>query len=948
MSSIIASTYELLQQIGSGGGGIVYLARHLRLGKLVVMKADKRRLTAKPESLRREVDSLKNLSHTYIPQVYDFIVEEDQVYTVMDFIEGESLDKPLKRGERFSQPDVIKWACQLLEALHYLHTRPPHGILHSDIKPANVMITPQGDVCLIDFNIALALGAEGAVKVGFSRGYASPEHYSSQMAAAGQTQMDSDNTTTPTRSWIHTVVDSASSQKTGNSKTMLLDVRSDIYSLGATLYHLLTGQKPAVDAKDVVPINTKEVSPAVAAIIQKAMSPDPAQRYQTAEQMLYAFKHLHDTDRRTRRLKARSRVMACVLSAVFLAGGLTCFVGMQRMQSLQNAYLLAEEAHNLSDAGEKDKAIRTALQALPEEETWLIPGPTAQAQKALADALGAYDLSSGLKLTHTLNLTSNVQKLEISPSGLYGAAACLGELTLFHTHTGEIIAVLPMVESALADFRFMDDQTLIYAAEEGITLYDVASNKALWVGEKTGKITVSANGESIAAANMDGTHAVVYTPSGKVRYQAEFGDRKLDMVDNTRAADPGGVVFALNGEGNYLAVSFSDGTVVLFDIVTDTKNVFFEDSSYSYFEGGFSGRHFVLSAKKDDRSVMGVFDMETLEMTGGFELTSKIGIQADETGVYMSNEYVVVELDPVTGEQRERAFVNSEVRDFHCTPDHTLVMTQDQGCYVFNRAAVEEKLEVLADPGNKYAAMSGDVVILGGLDSNRVHLMQFEAYDDAQIFAYDPRYPHSEARVNEEKTAAMLFSYLGFRIVAPDGTILAEKELPNPEEIYDQQYYRREDSAVLEVTYNDGTVITYSAETGEELDRTQRENVVDETLLEVFETDLFRIESPIDGAPIVFDKQTGAQLCTLERDDYLVYAPQVGDLVLLHYVTDDGDVYGVLMNKRGELLAEIPNVSDVLGNALIINDQSGFLRECPIYSLEELKDMAHEVLQNSQ
>ncbi len=947
MASIIASTYELLQQIGSGGGGIVYLARHLRLGKLVVMKADKRRLTAKPESLRREVDSLKNLSHTYIPQVYDFIIEDDQVYTVMDFIEGESLDKPLKRGERFSQPDVIKWACQLLEALHYLHTRPPHGILHSDIKPANVMITPQGDVCLIDFNIALALGAEGAVKVGFSRGYASPEHYSSQMAAAAHTEIESD-ATTPTRSWIHTVVDSASSQKTGSSKTMFLDVRSDIYSLGATLYHLLTGQKPTPDARDVVPISAKEVSPAVAAIIQKAMEPDPAQRYQTAEQMLYALKHLHDNDKRTRRLKVRSRVMACALSTIFLVGGLTCFVGMQRMQNLQNAYLLAEESHNLFAAGEKDKAIHTALQALPEETSILIPDPTAQAQKALTDALGIYDLSSGLKLTHTLNLTSNVQKLEISPSGLYGAAACLGELTLFHTHTGEVIAVLPMVETALADFRFMDDQTLIYAAKEGITRYDIVKKEALWVGEAAGKIAVSANGESIAAANMDGTHAVVYTPSGEVRYQADFGDRKLDMVDNTRAADPGGVVFALNGEGNYMAVSFSDGTVILFDIVSDTKNVFFEDSSYSYFEGGFSGRHFVLSAKKDDRSVMGVFDMETLEMTGGFELTSKIGIQADETGVYMSNEYVVVELDPVTGEQTERAFVNSEVRDFHCTPDHALIMTRDQGCYVFNEAAVEEKLDVMADPGNKYAAMSGDTVILGGLDSNRVYLMQFETHSEAQIFAYDPTYPHSEARVNKDKSAATLFSYLGFRIITPDGTILAEKEFPNAEAIYDQQYYRREDGAVLEVTYNDGSVITYSAETGEELGRTQREDTVDETLLEVFETDLFRIESPIDGAPVVFDKQTGAQLCTLERDDYLVYAPQVGEYVLLHYVTDDGDVYGVLMDENCELLAEIPNVSDVVGEMFIINDRSGFLRECPIYSLEELKDIAYEVLRNSQ
>lgn len=91
MSEIISSTYELIERIGSGGGGVVYLANHLRLGKKVVLKADKRKLTTRPELLRREVDVLKNLTHSYIPQVYDFFVENDTVYTAMDYIQGESL-----------------------------------------------------------------------------------------------------------------------------------------------------------------------------------------------------------------------------------------------------------------------------------------------------------------------------------------------------------------------------------------------------------------------------------------------------------------------------------------------------------------------------------------------------------------------------------------------------------------------------------------------------------------------------------------------------------------------------------------------------------------------------------------------------------------------------------------------------------------------------------------
>ena len=179
MQQMIASTYEIIEKLGSGGGGTVYLARHLRLKKKVVLKADKRKLSVDQKLLRREVDILKDLSHPHIPKVYDFFVEGEEVYTVMDYIEGESLDKALKRGETFSQPQVIRWANQLLDALNYLHSpihgNPPRGFVHSDIKPANLMRTIQGGICLIDFNIALALGEENVI--GCSAGDRSDTEY---------------------------------------------------------------------------------------------------------------------------------------------------------------------------------------------------------------------------------------------------------------------------------------------------------------------------------------------------------------------------------------------------------------------------------------------------------------------------------------------------------------------------------------------------------------------------------------------------------------------------------------------------------------------------------------------------------------------------------------------------------------------------------------------------
>ena len=365
MSKVIASTYELIEKIGSGGGGNVYLAYHRRLGKKVVLKADKRKISARPDLLRREVDILKELSHSYIPQVYDFFIEDETVYTVMDFIDGESLDKPLKRGERFPQSQVIKWAKQLLEALCYLHSPthgdPPKGYVHSDIKPANIMRTPYNDICLIDFNIALALGEENVV--GCSAGYASPEHYGLDYSSFGSATATIEDETVTLLDETQTLTLS-NARSSSSVKKIVPDVRSDIYSVGATLYHLLSGQRPAKNAMEVAPLSDKEFSPQFVNIISKAMNPNPDLRYQTADEMLEELSHLHENDPRTKRLK-KSNLIACIaISVLFLIGALTTFVGLKRMQVVESWLKLSEYSQTALDDGDSVTALNYALQAL--------------------------------------------------------------------------------------------------------------------------------------------------------------------------------------------------------------------------------------------------------------------------------------------------------------------------------------------------------------------------------------------------------------------------------------------------------------------------------------------------------------------------------------------------------------------------------------------------------
>ena len=351
MSEWIASRYEIVERLGSGGGGTVFLANDRSLEKTVVLKADKRKPSARKELLRREVDVLKDLKHPNIPTVLDFFHEGETVYTVMEYIEGESLDKPLKRGERFSQPQVIEWATELLKALSYLHRPihgdPPRGFVHGDIKPANLMRRSDQSICLIDFNIALALGETNII--GCSPGYASPEHYGLDFSSGSDTistvgdstVFDKTQREADDLSEDRTVVEEKSAEGSRKSysltkKTVVPDIRSDIYSVGATLYHLLSGQKPARNALEVVPLSEKGISPRLAAIIAKAMNPNPDLRYQTAEEMLKAFSDLRKKDPRLIRLKRIRCAVGAFLTALFFAGGAASFLGLKRMEITEN------------------------------------------------------------------------------------------------------------------------------------------------------------------------------------------------------------------------------------------------------------------------------------------------------------------------------------------------------------------------------------------------------------------------------------------------------------------------------------------------------------------------------------------------------------------------------------------------------------------------------------
>ncbi len=288
---ILGGMYRILEEIGHGGTGVVYLADHLRLQKKVVVKKIKDHYAGQI-SARAEADILKNLHHTYLPQVYDFLQIGSTVYTVMEYVEGADLQYYLDQGHKFQEKTLLKWLLQLSEVLDYLHSQKP-PILHSDIKPANIMITPQGNVCLIDFNISLD-GEDTKDVRGISQWYAAPEQFEKVMY-----------------------------RLSGEKDTITLDARMDIYSLGATFYTLVTGYLPDPQQEQLVPVIYSEApySSGLKAVIHKAMQRQPGRRFHSASQMRRAVLNISRLDPLYRRY-SKLQVLAVVLYGLCMISGI--------------------------------------------------------------------------------------------------------------------------------------------------------------------------------------------------------------------------------------------------------------------------------------------------------------------------------------------------------------------------------------------------------------------------------------------------------------------------------------------------------------------------------------------------------------------------------------------------------------------------------------------------
>ena len=488
--------YDEIKPINSGGGGIIYQGIHKRLKRKVVLKKIRSDRVSIIGS-EREMKILMSLKHTYLPGIVDFWAYEDEVYTVMEFIEGKSFQELLNEGRVFSEKEVIKWTRQLAEVLEYLHNSEQH-IIHSDIKPANLMLTPQNNICLIDFNVSVLQGGGEDETIGYSPSY-SPVEQLIQMELRGRRKQqerknsvsqsdESYRATDDDRTEIETVVDaddrteiddgrtevsndddrteidddrteidddrteidddrtvvldddatevayvavtapekkgklSKKEQKAASPVTAMqqpasrpsvdeltrkygsrlkVDERSDIYSACATMYHILTGKKPAPCYEKQVPIEDlmPSVNDAFAYILMHGMEQQPKKRFQNAAQLLTAMRQLMKSTKRYKRLLRKQDLFLVILVVLFLGSAGAAYIGwgMRSEEGLTEKLGVASEYYNQGQYVEaiaylEDNILNNALyqESAQMSQSYYLAGSCYLEQELYMEAVGEY------------------------------------------------------------------------------------------------------------------------------------------------------------------------------------------------------------------------------------------------------------------------------------------------------------------------------------------------------------------------------------------------------------------------------------------------------------------------------------------------------------------------------------------------------------------------------
>lgn len=337
IGTLVDGKYKILSEIGHGGMSVVYMAINEKANKTwavkEVRKDSKMDFNTVKQGLMAEIETLKNLKHPNLPSIIDVIEDDDSFIIVMDYIEGRSLDKIIEENGAQPEAYVVEWAKQLCDVFGYLHSRTP-PIIYRDMKPANIMLKPDGNIMVIDFGTAKHYEIDLGETTGIGTiGYAAPEQYIG--SGLGRT-----------------------------------DARTDIYCLGITMYHLLTNIDPCknlISDKSIRAVNPA-LSHGLDAIIQKCTQYQPSDRYQSCAELMYDLENyeiLEPLYKKKQKRKLGVFFLTILMAAIFAASGLvTNYIASQKATDTYETKLY--EASKSVDYDEKLELYKECI-AIPKK-----------------------------------------------------------------------------------------------------------------------------------------------------------------------------------------------------------------------------------------------------------------------------------------------------------------------------------------------------------------------------------------------------------------------------------------------------------------------------------------------------------------------------------------------------------------------------------------------------
>lgn len=333
IGDLVDGKYRIIAQTGKGGMSTVWLALNEAVNKQWAIKEVKKSSPSTSDQIIKqnlvtEAGILRHLKHPHLPSIVDIFNEDDTFLIVMDYIEGRTLSDILKEQGRQPQADVVDWALQICSVFKYLHgLNPP--IIYRDMKPGNVMLKPDGNIMVIDFGTAREYkheSGEDTIHLG-TKGYAAPEQF-----------QDNHQQTDP---------------------------RTDIYNLGATMYHLVTGKNPSKPPFKFLPIRQvdRTLSSGLESIILKCVASDPNERYQTVDDLEFALEHYQELEVETIKQKSSAYhkwvTLGCVAT---ILSSLSVGLRLYANSLLSNTY--DEELRSARIAVNQDEQIEDYISAI--------------------------------------------------------------------------------------------------------------------------------------------------------------------------------------------------------------------------------------------------------------------------------------------------------------------------------------------------------------------------------------------------------------------------------------------------------------------------------------------------------------------------------------------------------------------------------------------------------